>query len=285
MTLTVDRALRDARLRLTESPTAALDAELLLAHALERRRTWLRAWPEAVLPDDRRERFEALLARREAGEPVAYLLGWREFWSLEFEVGPGVLIPRPETEALVWCVLQTLPAPATRPLEVLDLGTGSGCIALTLAQVRPDLRVTAVEASREALEVARRNAARHGMRNVTFVEGEWFGPVAGRRFDLVVSNPPYIASGDPHLRSGDVRFEPAAALDGGPDGLDALRAIAARAPQHLLPGGVLAVEHGHDQRDAVAALFTQAGLCDVTGYSDDSGHPRVATGRAPRLGE
>lgn len=285
MARTVEQALRDARLRLTESPTAALDAELLLAHALERKRTWLRAWPEAVLPDDRRERFEALLARRENGEPVAYLLGRREFWSLEFEVGPGVLIPRPETETLVWCVLQILPAPGERPLEVLDLGTGSGCIALTLAHVRPDLRVTAVDDSPEALDCARRNAGRHDIRNVEFVAGEWFAPFGDRRFDAIVSNPPYVRSDDEHLQRGDVRFEPAAALNGGADGLDALRAIAARAPEHLLPGGALAVEHGHDQRDAVAQLFTRAGLTEIAGVTDDGGRPRVTLGRMPNINE
>jgi len=248
-------------------------------------------WPTRLPPHSTRNccwrtRWSAGAPGCAAGEPVAYLLGRREFWSLEFEVGPGVLIPRPETETLVWSVLQLLPAPGgDRPLEVLDLGTGSGCIALTLAHARPDLRLTAVDASREVLEVARRNAARHGARNVAFVEGRWFEPVAGRRFDLVVSNPPYVASGDPHLRSGDVRFEPAAALDGGPDGLDALRAITARAPQHLRPGGALALEHGHDQRDAVVALFAQAGLPEVTGFNDDRGHPRVAVGHEPGVEE
>lgn len=283
MTLTVDRALRDARLRLTMSPTAALDAELLLAHALDRKRTWLRAWPEAVLPDDRRERFEALLARRENGEPVAYLLGRREFWSLEFEVGPGVLIPRPETETLVWCVLQILPAPGERPLEVLDLGTGSGCIALTLAHVRPDLRVTAIENSPQALDYARRNAERLGVRNVEFVEGEWFAPIESRRFDAIVSNPPYVRSDDEHLQRGDLRFEPAAALDAGADGLGAIRRIVDGAATHLAPGGLLALEHGHDQADAVHGLLEDHGFTDIERHPDPAGVPRVVLGIRGRI--
>lgn len=278
MTLNVDRALRDARLRLTGSPTATLDAELLLAHALERKRTWLRAWPEAVLPDDRRARFEALLARRENGEPVAYLLGRREFWSLEFEVGPGVLIPRPETETLVWCVLQILPPPAERPLELLDLGTGSGCIALTLGHLRPDLHVTAIENSPAALACARRNAKRLGVRNVELIEGDWFAPIEGRRFDAIVSNPPYVRRDDEHLQQGDVRFEPTAALDAGVDGLDAFRRIVDGAATHLSAGGLLALEHGHDQADAVRMLLEDRGFTDVELHPDTAGVPRVVLG-------
>jgi len=282
MTLTVDRALHDARLRLTDSPTAGLDAELLLAHALERKRTWLRAWPEAVLPDDRRERFEALLGRRENGEPVAYLLGRREFWSLEFEVGPGVLIPRPETETLVWCVLQLLPPPGDRPLEVLDLGTGSGCIAVALAHGRPDLHITATDRSREALALARRNGERHGTRDVAFLEGDWLDPVAGRRFDVIVSNPPYVPDGDAHLRQGDPRFEPPEALAGGHDGLDALRRIIDAAPDHLEPGGLLALEHGHDQGEALERLLRERGFTEIALHPDDAGLPRVTVAARSR---
>lgn len=278
---TVEQALRSARRRLSGSPSAGLDAELLLAHALGRGRTWLRAWPEAVLPDGARECFESLVARREAGEPVAYLLERREFWALELEVGPGVLIPRPETETLVWSVLGWLPAPAERPLEVLDLGTGSGCIALTLAHARPDLRVTATDDSADALACARRNAERHGIRNVEFLAGDWFAPVAGNRFDAIVANPPYVRSGDPHLGQGDVRFEPRSALVAGADGLDAIRRIAAAAPGHLVAGGQLAIEHGHDQADDVAELFAASGLDGIATIADAAGLPRVTAGTYP----
>lgn len=272
---TVEHALRNARPRLVDSDTPGLDAELLLCHALGRRRTWLRAWPEAVLADHQRETFDELIERRAAGEPVAYLLGRREFWSLELEVGPGVLIPRPETETLVWCVLRLLPVPIDRPLELLDLGTGSGCIALTLAHARPDLRVTGVDSSPRALDYARRNAERHGIANVTFSEGDWFTPVKDRRFDAVVSNPPYVRSGDEHLHRGDLRFEPADALEAGPDGLDAIRCIVETAPRHLVPGGLLAIEHGHDQGEAVARLLRESGFGEIAQHADDAGLPRV----------
>ena len=275
----IDHALAEARARLTASPTARLDSELLLARVLGGRRTWLHAWPEVQLDPTQAARFEALIARRAAGEPVAYLLGEREFYSLVFEVTPDVLIPRPETELLVEAALEMLGSGAKRP-RVLDLGTGSGCIAIALARARPDARVTAVESSAAALELARGNAARHGADGLEWLHGAWFEPVAGRRFDAIVANPPYVASADPHLDAGDVRFEPRAALDGGPDGLDALRAIALEAPKHLIPGGWIAVEHGAEQGDAVAGLFAQAGLSAIEGIRDAAGLSRVTMARA-----
>lgn len=277
----VDEALATARARLTSSPSAGLDAELLLAATLGRRRTWLHAWPEATLSAVEVERFDERIVRRAAGEPIAYLLGEREFWSLDFTVSPDVLIPRPETEGLVRVALDYLRTTEITEPGILDLGTGSGCVALALAHERPDARVTAVEAAGPTLEVARANAARHGSVNIEFIEGSWFAPLGSRRFDVIVSNPPYIATGDPHLAAGDVRFEPVTALDGGPDGLDGLREIAAGAPHHLQPGGLVAVEHGADQGDAVVSLFTSEGLTRVETHADEAGLPRITTARAP----
>lgn len=271
----VTEALRAARERFGEADTAALDAELLLAHALGRSRTWLRAWPERQLDPDPRDRYEALVARRAAGEPVAYLLGRREFWSLELEVSPAVLIPRPETELLVEAVLDALRE--RQGPRVLDLGAGSGCIALALARERPDAVVVGVESSAEALAVARRNAGRLGLHHVEFLQGDWLASVGDARFDAIVSNPPYVPSDDPHLQQGDLRFEPAAALDGGPGGLDAIRAIVSAAPRHLAAGGLLALEHGHDQGEAVAGLLRARGLEAITLHADAAGLDRVTT--------
>lgn len=278
----VAEALRAARGRFAGIDTAALDAELLLAHVLGRSRTWLRAWPEHRLDPGQQDRYEALVMRRAAGEPVAYLLGRREFWSLELEVGPAVLIPRPETERLVEAVLEALRG--REGPRILDLGTGSGCVALALARERPDATVVGVEASADALAVARRNAGRHGLHHVEFLQGDWLDPVGGAHFDAIVSNPPYVRSDDPHLRQGDVRFEPAAALDGGPDGLDAIRALAERAPSHLVPGGLLALEHGFDQAAAVAGLLRGRGLETITLHADAAGMDRVTTATLPVRG-
>ena len=277
----VDEALAAARARLTASPSARLDAELLLAATLGRQRTWLHAWPEATLSPGEAERFDERITRRAAGEPIAYLLGEREFWSLTLAVAPEVLIPRPETEGLVRIALDHLRESGNTEPRLLDLGTGSGCVAVALARERPEARVTAVEATGPALEVARANAARHGAINVEFLAGDWFAPLGSRRFDVIVSNPPYVATDDPHLGAGDIRFEPVGALDGGADGLDALREIAAGAPHHLAPGGLVAVEHGMDQGEAVAALLARAGLTAVATHADAAGLPRITAGLAP----
>jgi len=276
---TVDAALSDARARLAASPSPGLDAELLLAHALGAERTRLRARPEETLPATASARFGALLARRAAGEPVAYLIGRRGFHAIELMVSPAVLIPRPETEMLVDVALAELDRrdPEAR---VVDLGTGSGCIALAIAHQRSDVRITAIESSPEALELARLNGERLGLDGrVAFVAGDWLAGTGEHGVDVIVCNPPYVASGDPHLEHGDLRFEPRVALAGGPDGLDALRAVVADAPAHLATDGLLAVEHGCDQGEAVRALFDAAGLVDVTTRTDPAGHPRVTCGR------
>lgn len=268
----IDEVLRDARSRID-----AGDAELLLAHALGASRSWLFAHAADPLPGDLAIRFEALVARRAAGEPVAYLVGRRGFWSLDLVVTPDTLIPRPETELLVELALEHLP-PAT-PLRVADLGTGSGAIALSLARERPHARVVATDASHAALVVARANAQRNQLGNVEFRAGDWCAPLGDARFDLIASNPPYIAEGDHHLAQGDLRFEPRGALASGRDGLDAIRRIVRDAPAHLLGGGWLLLEHGYDQGDAVRTLLHDAGFVDVATRQDLEARDRVTLGR------
>ncbi|MGY0505995.1 peptide chain release factor N(5)-glutamine methyltransferase [Luteimonas sp. e5] len=266
------RLLRSAARRID-----AVDAEYLLLHVLGRGRGWLFAHGDEALDADAVARFEDLVTRRAEGWPVAYLTGRRGFWSLDLEVGPDTLIPRAETERLVELALARLPADT--PLRIADLGTGSGAIALALARERPLARVVATDASAAALEVACRNARAHGLGNVEFRHGDWFAPLAGERFDLVASNPPYVAEGDAHLGRGDLRFEPPSALASGGDGLDDLRRIIADAPQYLLPGGWLLVEHGHDQGAAVRELFAAAGFSAVGSEHDLEARERVSLGR------
>ena len=261
------------------SETPRLDAELLLAAALERPRSYLHAWPERVPEPDRATRFFAWLDRRQAGEPIAYLLGRREFWSLELEVTPDTLIPRPETELLVELALERLPA--DRTCAFADLGTGSGAIALALAVERPRARIVATDCGPAALAVARRNARRLNIGNVEFREGDWCAPLVGERFDLLVSNPPYIAATDPHWRRGDLRFEPAEALVAGEDGLDALRSIVTQAPACLRAGGWLLLEHGYDQGELVPTLLRQRGFVEVSDHRDAANLSRASAGRWP----
>ncbi|QQP98311.1 peptide chain release factor N(5)-glutamine methyltransferase [Lysobacter enzymogenes] len=266
-------------LKRARSRVEAAEAELLLAAALRRPRSWLFAHDDHVPDAAALAQFHDWLARREAGEPVAYLLGRRGFWRFDLQVSPATLIPRPETERLVELALERLPAQAE--LRLADLGTGSGAIALALAVERPRARVLAVDVSAEALAVARANALELGLGNVEFRHGDWFAPLAGERFDLIASNPPYIEAADPHLEQGDLRFEPAGALASGRDGLDAIRVIAAQAPAHLHPGGWLLIEHGWEQGAAVRALLAAAGLSEVATERDWEQRDRVSLGRRP----
>ena len=259
------------------------EAERLLLHALRRPRSWLFAHATDAVDAADRTTFDALLARRLAGEPVAYITGQRDFWTLQLEVDPATLIPRPETERLVELALDRLPMEGA--LQLADLGTGSGAIALSLGRERPQARVLATDFSEAALAVAARNAVRNGIANVRFAEGSWFEPLQGHRFDLIASNPPYIASGDPHLARGDLRFEPATALASGADGLDDIRLITAGAAAHLVPGGWLLIEHGWDQGPAIRALFEHAGFDDVQTAQDLEQRDRVTLGRARRNGQ
>lgn len=255
---------------------ARADAEVLLAHVLELPRSALIARDTDRVAAAAAERFEQLVRRRAAGEPVAYLRGLKEFWSLTLEVGPAVLIPRPETELLVEWALECLDA--GRGAALADLGTGSGALAIALAKERPRARVTATDRSASALDVARRNAQHHGAR-IEFVEGDWWAPLAGRRFDLVVANPPYLAEHDPHL--ADLAFEPAAALTAGADGLAALRAIVDGSAGHLAPGGWLLLEHGMGQGAAVRERLARAGFAEVQTRRDLAGLERATGGRLP----
>ncbi len=257
-----------------------VDAEALLLHVLGQPRSWLFAHADDVLDTDVQTAFEALVARRMAGEPVAYLIGRRGFWTLELEVTPATLIPRPETELLVELALERLPRDAAA--SVADLGTGSGAIALAIASERPHVRVLATDASADALAVARHNAQRLGIGNVRFAQGDWLAPLAGERFALIVSNPPYIEAADPHLAQGDLRYEPAAALASGADGLDAIRRIVADAPAHLDAGGWLLFEHGWNQGDAARALLRAAGYAQVFTAQDLEARDRVSGGAMSR---
>jgi release factor glutamine methyltransferase len=258
------------------SGLAPIDAQVLLAHALGVARTWLIAHAGDALSAGDAAAFAALVQRRRSGEPVAYITGTREFFGLSLAVSPAVLIPRPETETLVECALARLPCSGSP--RVLDLGTGSGAIALAIAQARPEARVYACDASADAVAVAHANAQRLGLPNLRFFVADWYAGVPALPFDVIVANPPYIAADDPHLDAGDLRFEPPAALTPGGDGLAALRAVVTGAPARLVPGGLLAVEHGFDQAGPVRALFGEAGFLAIVTHADLAGHARVTSG-------
>ncbi len=262
--------------QLPDSPTARLDIELLLAAAIGKSRSYLHTWPERIVSSDAAATFATNLQRRSEGEPVAYILGQQGFWKLDLEVAPHTLIPRPDTELLVEVALELLPA---TPLQVLDLGTGSGAIALALASERGGWQVTAVDRVPEAVALAERNRQRLQLDNAKVLASHWFDALQGQRFALSGSNPPYIAEQDPHLAAGDVRFEPSSALVAGSDGLDDLRQIITQAPQHLLPGGWLLLEHGYDQAAAVRELLARHGFEQIQSRTDLGGHERISLGR------
>jgi len=257
-----------------------VDAHVLFAHLLGVDRSYLIANPMRVLTETEDAKIDAFVARRALGHPVAHLVEQREFYGRMFGVSPAVLIPRPETEGLVEAALaQCHPRVGGDPISILDLGTGSGAIAVTLACELPDATVTAVDSSAEALAMARANAVQNGC-DVEFLHGSWYEPLGNRRFALIVSNPPYIARNDPHLASGDLRFEPALALtDGSRDGLDSIRAIVGGAAAHLEPGGWLMIEHGYDQKEAVQGLLEEARFRERFSTDDLAGIPRIAGGR------
>jgi release factor glutamine methyltransferase len=269
--------LRSAEL--PDSPTARLDAELLLAAALGKPRSFLHTWPERIVSTEAAQAFDGYLKRRRTGEPVAYILGLQGFWNIDLEVAPHTLIPRPETEMLVETALELLPGAI--PHRLLDLGTGTGAIALSLAKDRAQWDVTAVDRVEEAVELAERNRQRLHLDNARVLRSHWFSAVQGQRFDLILSNPPYIASSDPHLVEGDVRFEPSSALVSGADGLDDLRLIVSQAPAHLEAGGWLLLEHGYDQGAAVRELLLEHGFEQIQTRRDLGDHERITFGRVP----
>ena len=279
--MTCGEALAAATARLsTRSDSARLDAELLLAHVLGRSRSSLFAYASDVLDPLPEQRFAELVAQRSSGAPVAYLTGRKEFWSMDLRVGPGVLVPRPDTEVLVEWALECLPRDASG--RIVDLGTGSGAIALALAQERPQAQVWAVERSAEALAIAKANAERLLPARVRMVPGDWWNGLSGR-FALAVSNPPYIAAQDPHLAA--LTAEPYEALSDGGDGLGALRAIISGAADHLEPGAWLLLEHGWDQAAAVRGLLAAAGFTKVSTRRDLGGNERASGGRWSGTGE
>jgi release factor glutamine methyltransferase len=265
------------------SADGAMEARLLLQQVLGVNRAWLIAHANDALQTNRDAEFQALLTRRLAGEPIAYLIQQREFYGLTLRVSPATLIPRPDSETLVDAALEKIPHPSTKPITVLDLGTGSGAIALAIAHNRPQASVLAVDASDAALAVAQDNASELKLSNVQFALSDWYANLAEQRFDLIVSNPPYIAKNDPHLSQGDLRFEPLSALTSGQDGLDDIRQITEQGLIHLMPQGWLMLEHGYDHGVAVRELMAQAGLVEIATRQDLGGNDRVTLGKNPLI--
>lgn len=270
--------LRAAISQLQTSESPRRDAEILLGFVTGKTRTFILAFGETVLTAEQQQQLDALLARRALGEPVAHLVGEREFWSLPLFVSPATLIPRPDTECLVEQALNRLPA---SPCRILDLGTGTGAIALALASERPDCHVTAVDVVPEAVALAQRNAEHLAITNVDILQSRWFSALTGQQFAMIVSNPPYIDEQDPHLAQGDVRFEPLSALVAADHGLADLQTIIGDARRFLQPGGWLLLEHGWQQGAAVRALFLQYGWQEVETCRDYGGNERLTLGKRP----
>ncbi|MBO1502883.1 peptide chain release factor N(5)-glutamine methyltransferase [Serratia proteamaculans] len=271
--------LKAAVARLRQSESARRDAEILLGFVTGRARTFLMAFGETLLTPQQQEQLEKLLVRRERGEPVAYLIGEREFWSLPLSVSPATLIPRPDTECLVELALERLPSSSC---HILDLGTGTGAIALALASERPDCKVTGVDLQSEAVALAQHNAQKLKIGNAQFLQGSWFAPLAGQTFALIASNPPYIDAADPHLAQGDVRFEPSSALVAQQHGLADLSAIVQQAPHYLESQGWLLLEHGWQQGESVRALLQAAGFISIATRRDYGDNDRVTFGQWPQ---
>ena len=260
------------------SDSALLDAEVLLCLVLDKQRSYLRAWPDKLVLPEHTTRFSTLIKERQEGTPIAYITGNREFWSRDFHVTPDVLIPRPDTELLIELSLKLMPA--NNPFRIIDLGTGSGIIAITLAAERPHIHVSATDVSPAALRIARFNADKHRTDNIQFYQSDWLANVPEKtKFNLIISNPPYIAENDSHLQQGDIRFEPQTALCAAEQGLSAIKIIAGTAGNYLKQGGHLLIEHGYNQQNQVQAIFKHFRYANVQTYADLSGQPRVTYGQ------
>ncbi|MDD1781484.1 peptide chain release factor N(5)-glutamine methyltransferase [Enterovibrio sp. ZSDZ35] len=278
MPISIENALRDAAHLLAEhqSPSPRIDASVLLCHVLDKPSSYLYTWSDKVLTEQECDAFNALVARRQLGEPVAYIIGYRDFWSLRLNVEPSTLIPRPDTERLVELALERLSPDAS---AVLDLGTGTGAIALSIASERKDVQVMGVDLRSEAVALAERNQLENGITNAHFKQSSWFDNVPAQTFSMIVSNPPYIDPEDPHLSQGDVRFEPKSALIADDHGLADIRHICQQSPSFLAQDGWLLIEHGYDQGEPVRTIFSDAGFVDVETLHDYAGLDRVTLGR------
>ena len=276
--MNIQQALQQASTQLAESsPSATLDAQVLLAFILQCNRAHLLAWPEKNLSKEQVSHYLQLLQQRQTGVPVAHLTGLREFWSLNFSVNNSTLIPRPETETLVEYILTKFNGEEN--LTLLDMGTGCGIIAIAIASEQPDWQIVASDISPRALQLARQNSSFHQTDNITFINSNWFKNIRQNDFDIIVSNPPYIADNDPHLLQGDVRFEPQSALTSGAEGMDAIEYLCLHAAKHLNNNGWLIVEHGYDQKQLVADCFTNNGFTQIEQEKDLSGHTRMTSGK------
>lgn len=286
--LTIKNSLTSSIERLSSlSDSAQLDCELLLCFVLNKPRSYLHTWPDTALSDKQVNKFNLLLERRIKGEPIAHILGERGFWSLDLKVTSDTLIPRPDTERLVELALDIIPEQAR--WKILDLGTGTGAIALSLAKENPTCFITATDQSIAALDVAKQNAEKNQISNIEFIQSNWFAELIEdaeddvQQFDMIVSNPPYIKENDPHLQQGDVQFEPLSALTSGTDGLNDIRAIIKNSQRHLTKNGVLLIEHGYDQGDAVCDLLNAANFTQVSDFKDYNDNPRVSIGYAATI--
>lgn len=276
--LTIKTALAEAVGLLdavSESPL--LDAEVLLCKILGKDRSSLRTWPDAELSAAQIHAYQALVNDRQQGKPIAYIIGKREFWSRDFHISPDVLIPRPDTESLVELSLRLIPK--NQPCKIIDLGTGSGIIAITLAAERPHAQISATDISPTALQIAKANAAKHKVKNIQFYQSDWFDNIPAGKFDLIVSNPPYLAEDDGHLKEGDLRFEPLTALVADGQGLSDIQSIAETAYDRLENGGFLLVEHGYNQKERIQIIFGALGYYNVQTHCDLSKQPRVTSGQ------
>ena len=276
--MNIQQALHKARQQLTEiSPSAPLDAQVLLCHILKCNSAHLAAWPEKELSDEQDKNYQSLIAQRKQGSPVAHLTGEREFWSLRLKVNDSTLIPRPETETLVEFILTHLGS--RKNVKLLDMGTGTGAIAIALANEKPDWNILACDISEQAMQLAEQNSKAHKTDNITFLQSDWFSNIPIQAFDIIVSNPPYIADDDEHLSQGDVRFEPKSALTAGKTGMDDIEHICLHAKHYLSNNGCLIVEHGYDQEEQVKNCFLDNNFAEIEQQRDLSGHMRMTAGK------